>query len=191
MSGHGFEGGHGFEAPNAPSGPASLQSGALGAIDALVRRINGILVFFASLALIAASVILSYSVFARYFWKIPTYWQDEAAVFLLVGATFLTAGYVQQQRGHVGIQALVGLLSPGVNRIRMILVDLATLLFCTFFAWKSWLLLHEAVVEGQVSSSTWAPPLWIPYGIMSVGMSLLSLQLALQLASGLAGKTRA
>ncbi len=33
-------------------------------------------------------------------------------MFLLVGATFMTAAYVQGQRGHIGIEAFVGLLSP-------------------------------------------------------------------------------
>ena len=45
------------------------------------------------LALLAAAGILTYSVVARYFFKIPTDWQDEAAVFLLVGATFLSGAY--------------------------------------------------------------------------------------------------
>ena len=54
------------------------------------------------------------------------YWQDEAAVFLLVGATFMTSAYVQSQRGHIGIEAFVGLLPPFANRIRLWLVDVAS-----------------------------------------------------------------
>lgn len=176
MSGHGIE---------PASGVEPLRGGALGALDAALRGLNWAIVALSSLALVAACAILSYSVVARYFWKIPTYWQDEAAVFLLVGATFMSAGFVQQQRGHVAIGALVSVLPSGVNRARAVLVDLASLAFCVFFAWKSFGLLHEAWVDGQVSSSTWAPPLWIPYSLMSVGMSLLCLQLAVQVASGL------
>ena len=48
-------------------------------------------------------------------------------MFLLVGATFMTAAYVQSQRGHIGIEAFVGLLSPRANRIRLWLVDVASL----------------------------------------------------------------
>ncbi len=152
--------------------------------------LNLIILVLASIALIAACMILSYSVLSRALFHAANYWQDEAAVFLLVGATFMTAAYVQQQRGHIGIEAFVGLLSPMVNRIRLWLVDLASLLFCTFFTWKSWTLTHEAWVDGQVSNSMWSPPLAIPYGLMAFGMTLLCFQILLQLVAPLAGAAR-
>lgn len=142
---------------------------------------NRVIVILAGIALVAACAILSYSVLSRALFKSPNYWQDEAAVFLLVGATFLTSAYVQSQRGHVSIEAFVGLMSPLVNRIRLWLVDFASLAFCAFFTWKSWTLTHEAYVDGQVSNSMWSPPLAIPYSLMALGMSLLCIQLLLQL----------
>ena len=142
---------------------------------------NRIIVIFAGIALVAACVILSYSVLGRALFKRPNYWQDEAAVFLLVGATFMTAAYVQSQRGHVAIEAFTGLMSPLANRIRLWLVDVASFAFCAFFTWKSYTLAHEAYVDGQVSNSMWSPPLAIPYTLMALGMSLLCLQLLLQI----------
>ena len=142
---------------------------------------NNIIVVLAAIALIAACVILSYSVLGRALFHSPNYWQDEAAVFLLVGATFMTAAYVQSQRGHVSIEAFVGLLSARANAIRLWLVDVASFAFCAFFAWKSWTLAHEAYVDGQVSNSMWSPPLAIPYSLMALGMSLLCVQILLQL----------
>jgi len=160
------------------------------ALERVLSWSNNIIVVFAALALIAACAILSDSVIGRALFQSPNYWQDEAAVFLLVGATFMTSAYVQQQRGHIGIEAFVGLLSPTANRIRLWLVDVASFLFCGFFAWKSWTLAHEAWVDGQVSNSMWSPPLAIPYGLMASGMTLLCLQILLQIITPIFGASR-
>jgi len=151
---------------------------------------NRVIVVLAGIALVAACGILSYSVLGRALFKSPNYWQDEAAVFLLVGATFMTAAYVQSQRGHVAIEAFTSLMSPVANRIRLWLVDVASLAFCGFFTWKSWTLAHEAYVDGQVSNSMWSPPLAIPYALMALGMSLLCFQLLLQIMLPLTGAQR-
>jgi len=175
---------HGYD-PRLP-GPDGPAHGALGLLERAMAGLNGALLVPCMLALLAAAGILTYSVFARYFFMIATDWQDEAAVFLLVGATFLAGAYVQSQRGHIGIEAVASLLSPAANRWRLMLVDAASCAFCLFFAWKSWTLLHEAVVEGQTTTSSWGPPLWIPYSIMALGMTLVGLQLLLHLLARVA-----
>jgi len=143
--------------------------------------LNRAIVVASAVALVVASCVLTYSVVLRYFSPQPTDWQDEFSVFLLIGVTFLSSAWVQAERGHIGIEALHSILAPGLDRVRLRLVDGASALFCAFFAWKSWTLLHEAWVEGHVSSSSWAPPLWIPYLAMALGMTLLTLQIVLQL----------
>ena len=146
---------------------------------ALVLVNRGVMVL-GMIALLASALILTSSVVTRYLMHASTDWQDEASVFCLVGATFLCSAFVQAIRGHVGIEAVSSLLPARVNRLRIAVVDLGCLAFCAFFAWKSCTLLHEAWAEGQTTSSSWAPPLWIPYLLMSLGMILLSVQLALQ-----------
>jgi len=162
----------------------------LAALERILSLCNKVIVVFAALALIAACIVLSYSVLGRALFQAANYWQDEAAVFLLVGATFMTAGYVQSNRGHIGIEAFVGLLSPFANRIRLWLVDVTSLLFCVFFTWKSWTLAFEAYNDGQVSNSMWSPPLSIPYGLMACGMTLLCAQILLQILAPLIGASR-
>jgi TRAP-type C4-dicarboxylate transport system permease small subunit len=183
---------HGLDAATAL--PADIRPA--GSIDPATPRVllplaralalvNRGMVAFGMLALIAASLVLTSSVVSRHFLKASTDWQDEAAVFCLVGATFLCGAFVQSIRGHIGIEAIASALPASFNRVRQVLVDLLCVAFCTFFAWKSWTLLHEAWVDGQTTSSSWAPPLWIPYLLMSAGMTLLSLQLLVQLAASL------
>ena len=145
--------------------------------------VNQAMVILGMVTLLVAALVLTYSVVSRYVMQASTDWQDEAAVFCLVAATFLCAAYVQSLRGHIGIEAVAGWLPESLNSMRLMLVDLMSLLFCAFFAWKSWALFHEAWVEQQTTSSSWAPPLTIPYGIMAVGMTLLALQLLVQFSA--------
>jgi TRAP-type C4-dicarboxylate transport system permease small subunit len=170
--------------------PVEPPPGAGGPLERAFARLNLVIDRIGAVALLAASVVLTYSVFSRYFFKAATDWQDEAAVFCIVGAIFLASAYVQSYRGHIGIELLSALLGPRANRVRAIVVDIATFLFCAFFAWKSWTLWHEAWVEKQTTTSAWAPPLWIPYGLMAAGMTLLAAQVALQVVAGITGWRR-
>jgi TRAP-type C4-dicarboxylate transport system permease small subunit len=149
----------------------------------LLGKITALMAVLSAIAIGVAGCVLTWEATARYLFKIPSDWQDELAIFLLVGATFLSAAWVQERRGHIGIQALEAVLPARADRIRRYLSDIVTLAFSVFFSWKSWTLLIEAVSEGQVSDSAWGAPLWIPYGCMAVGMSMLSLVLLAQVVS--------
>jgi TRAP-type C4-dicarboxylate transport system permease small subunit len=153
---------------------------ALAPVPALLHRVNAVLAVASGIAIGIAACVLTWEATARYLFKIPSDWQDESAIFLLVGATFLAAGWVQEARGHVGIQALAALLSPRADAIRRYVSDIATFAFCAFFAWKSWTLLIEAVHDGQTSNSAFGAPLWIPYGAMALGSTMLALQVLAQ-----------
>lgn len=173
--------GHGGGLPKAAIDPDTPRW--LRPIAYALLQINRLMLGIGMLAALAAALVLTSSVISRYVMHASTDWQDETAVFCLVGATFLCGAYVQSLRGHVGIEALTSILSPSINRLRLVVIDTVSLLFCLFFGWKSWTLFHEAWVDHQTTSSTWSPPLSIPYGLMSVGMTLLCLQLALQFAA--------
>lgn len=181
---HGFEM-HAAAKPLVPANPI------LAAISRLLDKYNKLAVFLAMVALLLTSAILTYSVVVRYFFNHPTDWQDEASVFMLVGVIFLCSAFVQSLRGHIGIEALAGFLSPAANRIRLFIIDVVSFAFCAFFAWKSWTLFHEAWVDGQTTSSTFAPPLWIPYSMMALGMSMLTLQLLVQVLVRITGTKEA
>ena len=166
--------------PRDPAGSRATPGGLVGLLEQTMGAINRAMLFLGMIALLFASFVLTYSVFSRYLFRAATDWQDEVAVFCIVGAVFLCGAWVQAQRGHIGIEAVSSILPPGANRIRMIVVDLMSLAFCAFFAWKSWTLFHEAWVDKMTTSSTFSPPLTIPYGLMAAGMTLLVVQLLLQ-----------
>jgi len=170
--------------------PPESDKAAGGVFGVLLARLNSLIVFVSSIALVIAALVLTYSVVTRYFLHLSTDWQDELSVFLIVGAVFMSSAAIQAQRGHVAIEAIVSLLGPRTNAVRQVVVDIASMTFCGYFAWKSWLLLNEAWTENYHSESTWGPPLWIPYSLMSVGMTLLTIQLLLQVIGQLGLRAR-
>ena len=176
MSSHGIDAASGT-VPTAADVP---RLGVLGGAQSVLEMVNGVMAMMSALAIAAAGAVLTWEVAGRYFFSIPSDWQDELSTFLLIGATFASAAWIQARRGHVAIDALAHVLPPGIDHARRVLADLLSFLFVAFFAWKSVTLLLEAVADGQTTPSAWGPPLWIPYGCMAVGTVLLAVQLLLQ-----------
>lgn len=176
---------HGIDAASGAIPEADVpRTGLLGAIQLVVGALNDLLAFLSGLAIVAAGLVLTWEVAGRYFFSIASDWQDELSVFLLIGATFASAAWVQARRGHVAIDALGAILPPAADRIRRWIADLLSLVFVSFFAWKSFQLLMEAIADDQTTPSAWGPPLWIPYLCMAAGMALLAVQLLIQVLGG-------
>ena len=151
-------------------------------IASLMSGLNTYVFNASALAVVAAGLILTVCVTISLTTGTSFAWLDEVTIFLIAGAVFCSAGAVQAKRGHIGIELLSGYLSPQANQTRLRLLDAMCLFFCAVFAQKSGLLLLEALHEGQTSQSAWGPPLWIPYTLLTVGMGLLALQFAVQVA---------
>lgn len=154
-------------------------------IVAVLQYYNLFALHISMWAMVLTSCILTYSVIVRYFFRFPTDWQDEVSAILLMGIIFICSPYVQSKRGHIGIEMLNFILPKKINAWRLFFVDLISCLFCLLFSWKTWEKLNEVFVEGQTTSSTLATPLWIPVSMMAIGMSLLTLEIFLQLLTSL------
>lgn len=148
----------------------------------LLDWIDRVLVVAAMIATVASGLVLTYSVIVRDLLHWSTDWQDEVSIFLLVGATFLSAPWVQARRGHIAIEAVAGMLSPRAQRVRQLFADFVCLGFGAVFGIECWKLLIESIQSGEVTDSVFAPPLWFPYGMMTAGITLLALRFALQVA---------
>ena len=111
---------------------------------------------------------------------------------LIHGGRLLTAGRLDGAPADLLIDGdtIAAVLPPRANRLRQLLVDVASFAFCAFFAWKSWTLLEEAWSEDYHSGSTWGPPLWIPYSLMTAGMTFLCLRFALQIVDAVLSKRK-
>ena len=150
-----------------------------------VKGFNVLTGYLSALTIVVTSVIVCYGVVMRYYFSSSMDWGLELSIFLLIIATFMSAGYTQLQRDHVTIEVLEHLLLRTRQQWRYLVGDMLSLVFCAVLTWNSWEFFHEAFQDGRVSSSTWGPRLWIPYIFMAIGMTSLSLQLLVQIVDAL------
>jgi TRAP-type C4-dicarboxylate transport system permease small subunit len=152
-----------------------------------VQALNYATGLIAGLLIVASCIVITNEVFWRYYLHRPHTWNLEVNIFLLIGATFLAANYTQMKRAHVGTEVLQTLMPPRWNRRRILAGDILSGLLCGFAAvmvlrydWQAWR-------EGWTTNSTWAPPEWVPYTLIGVGLVLISLEYLVQIVEEIGG----
>lgn len=156
------------------------------AFSRVVKRINAFCGLVGGLLIVVSCAAITYEVLSRYYLKAPHTWSLEFNIFLLIGATFLAAGYTQMRRGHVGTEVLESIMSARWNRLRILIGDVLSLLLCAFIAVKVWEYAWQAWSEGWTTDSVWAPHLWIPYSLMGAGLVLIALEYVVQIVEAIA-----
>lgn len=152
----------------------------------IVKAVNVAGGLIAGLSIVASCIVITNEVIWRYYLHRPHTWNLEVNVFLLIGATFLAANYTQMRRAHVGTEVLQAFMPESWNRMRILAGDILSALLCAFVAamvlrydWQAW-------TGGWTTDSTWAPPLWIPYTLIGVGLVLITLEYIVQIAEEIA-----
>src|SRR4051794_29045036 len=76
---------HGIDAASGAIPEADVpRRGALGLVQAALGVVNTMLAVISAIAIAAAGVVLTWEVIGRYFFAIPSDWQDELSTFLLI-----------------------------------------------------------------------------------------------------------
>lgn len=144
-------------------------------------RLNLGMGYASGLLVVASALILTWEVLARYLFNSPSDWALELCIYMLIASTFLAAAYTLAAKAHVNIEIVDVMLPAGINRWRQLFADFGAAGLCGFVAVNAWRLTVVAWNEGWVSNSTWGAKLWIPFGLIALGMSLLALQYLVQI----------
>ncbi|MCC5970001.1 MAG: TRAP transporter small permease [Pararhodobacter sp.] len=128
------------------------------------------------LCMVAMSGVVFTNVSLRYLSGQSIPWADEVARYLMIWMTFLAAGLVLRQGGHVAITNLHDLLP---NRVRMALRAAIVLLLLGFFAYMVWVGQQYMNRMGRQLTPATRVSYWYIYLAMPVGFSLLMAHLLL------------
>lgn len=153
-----------------------------------VRRLSVLCGIVSVVLIIASVIVVCHLVIVRYALNASAIWQHEFVTFALIGATFLGSPYVLLTRGHVNVDLLPLYLGHKGRMVLALLSSMMALVFCVIIAWTGLLWWEEAWTGNWHGETVWAPPLWIPYIAMPLGMGLLSLQYVADMLAILNGR---
>jgi TRAP-type C4-dicarboxylate transport system permease small subunit len=113
----------------------------------------------------------------RSFFATSTFVLDEFVGYGVAAMTFLTLGYALEKDALIRVQLVLTRSPPGARRGLEILgagLTLALSLFLIGYFWRS---VSRNWGRGAVSQSIAEVPLWIPEGLVLLGLVLFALQL--------------
>src|SRR5665811_1270076 len=152
------------EAPKRPVWVCSIDW-----VNELSGKLSGI-------ALFAAAIIIVESVTVRYIFRSPTGWQIEMSGFLLIFVIFVGGAYGLKHGSHVGVDLLILKLPDRAAKYLSLFTAFGAMAVVIVTGYRGWYMWWEATINGWHSGSLWAPPLYVPYILMPLGMTLIFLQ---------------
>jgi TRAP-type C4-dicarboxylate transport system permease small subunit len=153
-----------------------------------VRNLSRLAGVIAALLIVAGALVVCHLVIVRYVLNESAIWQHEFVTFALIASTFLGSPYLLLTNGHVNVDLLPLYLGGRMRFALALLAAAISLAFCVLIAWTGFLWWEEAWTAGWRAETVWAPPLWIPYLAMPIGIGLLSLQYVADILALLTGR---
>ena len=115
----------------------------------------------------------------------------EIGAFLFVGAVFLGLAGTLRAGGHVRVTLMIRVLPPTAGRALGLAVSAAAAALAAFATWSSAAQTLDSWRFDSVSYGMVKVPLWLPQGVMTLGLALFCLALLDALAALATGRTPA
>lgn len=156
--------------------------GVLGMALRLIDTLCTLGAWVAALAAGAMAVILIVEVIVTSFFAWSQPWAIEYAIYLQGVVLFCGAGWTLRQGGHIRVAILLQALPPHAARLLDMLgcaFAIGVLGFATHALWQQWFRTYDF---GSTSFYPMSTPLWIPQGLLTLGVTLLLLSFVARLA---------
>ncbi len=151
-------------------------------IRSAVEKGNLILGYISGLGILLMGLILFYEVVMRYFFRAPTIWAQETAVYLFMWTMLAGGAYTLQKGKHVRIDLVIEHLSPRTQKILEMITSIAGMVFCAVVTWQAYEMIMTSIGYEKVSATPLRVPMWIPQMALLLGFALLTFQFAIIIA---------
>jgi TRAP-type C4-dicarboxylate transport system permease small subunit len=132
--------------------------------------------------LMIAGVALNFAnVIARYFFRAPIFWAEEAMIYMIIWSIFLAAIAVTYDRADLTMDFFSARVSHGLRRATDAVLTLISVSTFLFIAWESFWL-DQMLWRNNQKSLALEIPMVIPQASLLVGFTLLAVVVAVRFA---------
>ncbi|AUG55959.1 TRAP transporter small permease [Thalassospira marina] len=146
------------------------------------------LAWIGALLFVAAGLMLSWEVVARYFFVRPTIWAAELSQLCLIWGSLIGMPWALATRRHIAVDAITRLCSPTMQRVLEILAMAVVGIFSIVVAWKGFGIFFESLERGRTTGSMLDLPTWISELPVFVGFALLAIQSLIEIIRVVMGR---
>jgi len=143
--------------------------------------------FIASL-LALMTVITCINVFFRYVLGASIDWAFEFTTFLFAALIFIGAAWGVKLGAHIGVDAVVKLLSPAGQRVATLIAILCCILYASIVLYGGTVYVYKMYDIGIMSQDIHWLPQWMPRFVLPLGYALVIYRLLQLLRDVITGK---
>ena len=141
-----------------------------------IDRLSSLVGTAVSVLLPALTLVLTFEVVARYFFKRPTIWAFDMAIFMFGYCGLLAGACLMKEKGHINVDLIYGRFSPRGKAVLDVITGLLFFFFMTLVVAYGWKAAYSALSFGDHRPTEWGPPLGHFKLMIPVGAFLLLLQ---------------
>ncbi len=130
--------------------------------------------YFIGILLLVIALLLFVNVVLRFFGS-SIVWSEELARYAIVWLTFIGSSVCIYKGAHIGVDAIMNLLSDKGKKILLLSTILLSIIFTILFTYLSIVITKGVYTNNQVSATLKIPMVYV-YGAMPVGGVLMLLR---------------
>lgn len=139
------------------------------------RILNGLEEGIISLLLVGMTLLVFVEVVLRFGFSIGFLWTEELTLHMSAWMVLFGASYGVKVGSHIGVDAVVRLLSPGARRVVTLIAIVLCLAYCGLFMHGAWIYLDKIQRIG-IQLEDIAIQKWIAHSILFIGFVLLGIR---------------
>lgn len=140
----------------------------------MFRLINAGLMTVAKACLVVVIVSVLYTIVWRLLFNDSPNWTFDLSTLMMLPLTFLVAGPIAAEKGHVTVDVVIKMVGPRVGRVLEALGQSITAVFVLYVAYHVADRFQDILTSGQVTGSArlpyWPAALSVPIGLIALAV---------------------